>query len=373
MTTPKLAYIHVPFCRSRCAYCAFYSTTDVTPSLLDRYTDAILAEASDAAGPYETIYMGGGTPSILGVDRVARLLEGLRSSGSIAEDAEVTLEANPEGLGPTDAGGYRDAGVNRLSLGVQSFDDDDLLLLDRPHDGASARRAVESALEADLRLGLDLIYGLPERSTDHWLSQLDLAAGLGVPHLSAYELTVEPGTRFAATCPDRLDDHADLFFRTHDHLATLGFEGYEVSNFAKEAAERSQHNLGTWDHRAYVGLGPGAHSFIEDAAGPVRRWNLPDLHGWLSTVEGGAVPPRGEETLTAKQRLLERVMLGVRTRIGVDLDGCRQECGDALTDRLVENAAASLESGLLTLVEDHLRPSLRGMALADRLAAFLTQ
>ena len=373
MAAPNQLYIHVPFCRSRCAYCAFYSTTDATPSLLDRFTEAVLTEASDGGGPYETVYMGGGTPSLLGVDRVARLLDGLDRSGSVAEGAEVTLEANPEGLGPEDAGRYRDAGVNRLSLGIQSFDDDDLRLLERPHDGATARRAAERALEAGLRVGLDLIYGLPERSMDHWLSQLDTAAGLGVPHLSAYELTVEPGTRFAATCPDGLGDRADLFFRTHEHLEKLGFEGYEVSNFARRAAERSRHNLGVWTQRHYLGLGPGAHSFLEDPAAPIRRWNLPDLHGWLDAIEGGLAPPRGQETLTAEQRLMERVMLGVRTCMGVDLVGCRLECGDALTDRLVQNAAESVQIGLLTLTEDHLRPSLRGMAIADRLTAFLTQ
>jgi oxygen-independent coproporphyrinogen-3 oxidase len=374
MPGPRHLYLHVPFCRSRCAYCAFYSTTAATPVLLDRYCKALLAEASEAAGdgPLETVYFGGGTPSLLGVDRIAGLLEGLRAGVPFTQDAEVTLEDNPEGLAPGDAAGYRDAGVTRLSLGVQSFDDADLHLLGRPHDGATARRAVAGALDAGLRTSLDLIYGLPGRSGEQWCAQLDAAAETGVEHLSAYELSVEPGTPFAARWPGGLGDRAALFFDTHEHLATLGFEGYEVSSFARSPEHRSRHNLATWEHRFYRGLGPGAHSFLPGTDGPMRRWNLPDLRGWLETLEAGATPPRGQEILDGEQRLLERVMLGVRTRRGVDLGALRRECGDAATDALIQRATNPTEAGLLVLEADRLRPTLEGMALADRLAIELT-
>ncbi|MFH1532831.1 MAG: radical SAM family heme chaperone HemW [Pseudomonadota bacterium] len=374
MAGPRHLYIHVPFCRSRCVYCAFYSTTTIEPSRLDRFCDALLTEARFVVGggPWETVYLGGGTPSLLGVDRVTRLLCGLRASTPFATDAEVTLEANPEGLGTRDADAFLDAGVTRLSLGVQSFHDDDLRLLGRPHDGATARRAVAGALGAGLRVGLDLIYGLPGRSSAHWLAQLDAAADTGVEHLSAYELSVEPGTPLAAAWPDGLGDRAELFFRTHEHLASLGFEGYEVSNFARTPAGRSRHNLATWAHRTYRGLGPGAHSFLEGRGGPTRRWNLPDLGAWLAALEENRTPMRGREVLSPEQRLLERVMLGVRTRAGVDLTACRRECGDALTDGLLARIDDPVERGLLILADNHLRPTLQGMALADRLAVELS-
>jgi len=374
MAGPRHLYIHVPFCRSRCAYCAFYSTTTADPSLLDRFCDAILAEASLAedSGPWETVYLGGGTPSLLGVDRIVRLLGGLRKATPFAVDAELTLEANPEGLGRLDADAFRAAGLTRLSLGVQSFHDDDLKLLGRPHDGPTARRAVAGALHAGLRVGLDLIYGLPGRSPTHWLAQLDAAVNTGVEHLSAYELSLEPGTRLAEACPGGLGDRAALFFRTHEHLASLGFEGYEVSNFAREPAACSRHNLATWAHRTYRGLGPGAHSFLDGTDGPIRRWNLPNLDGWLASLENGATPPRGKEILSANQRLLERIMLGVRTRAGVDLVACRGECGGLLTDGLLGRIDGPVEQGLLILEDNHLRPTLQGMALADRLAIELS-
>ena len=228
------------------------------------------------------------------------------------------------------------------------------------------------ALRAGLRVSVDLIYGLPGRPPAHWLAQLDAAVETGVEHLSAYELSLEPGTRLAAAWPDGLGDRADLFFRTHGHLASLGLEGYEVSNFARTAKDRSRHNLATWAHRPYLGLGPGAHSFFDGPGSPTRRWNLQDLPAWLADLEHGVEPPREEEVLSAGQRLLERVMLGVRTSAGVDLTACRRECGGPLTNELLAKAVDPIEQGLLSLAGDQLRPTLQGMALADRLAMDLS-
>ncbi len=370
---PRHLYLHVPFCRSRCAYCAFYSTTGADAALLDRYVNAVLVELSrsEMIGPWDTIYLGGGTPSLLAPVRTARLLDEIRTLCTFSPNAEVTIEANPEGLAEGDAAALRAAGVNRLSLGVQSFDDDDLRLLARPHDAATARRAVAEALRAGLRVSLDLIYGLPGRSPEHWARQLDAAAATGVEHVSAYELSLEPGTRLADALPDGLGDRADLFFQTHEYLATLGFEGYEVSNFARGLDARSRHNLATWAHRPYLGLGPAAHSFLDSASGPLRRWNLPDLEAWLVALERGDKPPRGDEVLTADQRLLERVMLGLRTLDGVDLDKCRQELGDRAADGVLKRAAGAVQAGVVVVESGRLRPTLRGMALADGLAAEL--
>jgi len=371
MPGPRHLYLHVPFCRSRCAYCAFYSTTGATPSLLDRYVDGILVELDQdpPGGPWDTVYLGGGTPSLLGARRVARLLGSLPLTG----DAECTVEANPEGLRAGDAAAYRDAGVNRLSLGVQSFDDGALRTLGRPHDAATALAAVAEARAAGLRVSLDLIYGLPGQDAQAWTAQLDVAADTGVEHLSAYELSLEPETPLAAAWPDGLGDRAALFFATHEHLAARGFDGYEVSNFARSERARSRHNLATWAHRAYLGLGPGAHSYLETASGSVRRWNHPDLAAWLAALEGGDAPPRGVETLDAGQRLLERVMLGVRTRDGVDLAALREACGEDAACALLRHAAGPIGEGLLAEDGAHLRPTLQGMALADRLALLLTQ
>lgn len=355
-------YIHVPFCLQKCAYCSFYSIADADDDLVDRYVDAVVAEMvlrGVGAGGWKTVYFGGGTPSLLGADRVGRLLEKIGAPAS----AEVTLEANPESVTAELLADLRNVGVNRLSLGVQSLVDDDLRYLGRVHDSRRGRLALDLAMRVFERASIDLIYGLPGQTVDGWLEQLDRAAALGSEHLSAYELTYERGTPLG-DLGEQNPDRTEFFFATHERLGELGMEGYEVSNFARSAEARSRHNLATWAYRPYLGLGPGAHSFSGPGASAARRWNEPDLEAYLKDTRTGQVP-HTLETLSLEQQLLERLMLGLRTTIGIDL----QEF--PVDTSFLGRLERCEEQGMLRRSGDLIQPTLEGMALADGLAADL--
>ncbi len=370
-TRPRHLYVHVPFCRRKCHYCAFYSLEDRPESLMDRYVDALRTEASlcDAAGGWQTIYFGGGTPSLLGPARVGRILDAV---GKPVRKAEVTLEANPDSLLEDELQAWRKVGINRLSIGVQSFSDDALKLLGRVHDSARALTAIHAARKAGFRVSIDLIYGLPRQRLQAWKEELRRVADLEIDHLSAYELTYEPGTVLGRKYGGNESDRTDLFFATHETLAELGIPGYEVSSFARTPDDRSRHNLATWAHKTYLGLGPAAHSFLTVDRQPTRRWNRASLPFWLDSLEQSELPPRESETLTPEQLLLERVMLGLRTTDGIDLERCRKELGIDLAARAGEKAGRLADQGLLLTQPDRWTPTTRGMALADRLALLLS-
>jgi oxygen-independent coproporphyrinogen III oxidase len=355
-------YIHVPFCLQRCGYCSFYSVAGADDGVLDSYVDALLAEMDlrgvDGGG-CKTVYFGGGTPSLLGAGRVARLLARIAAPKS----AEVTLEANPETVTERLLVGLRDAGLNRLSLGVQSLVEEDLQYLCRVHDGGRARLAVELAKRTFERVSVDLIYGLPGQNLDGWLEQLEQVVALETEHLSAYELTYEPGTPLGNTV-DGNPDRTDYFFATHEQLSKLGLKGYEVSNFARSKGARSRHNLATWDYRPYVGVGPGAHSFSGAGAEAMRRWNSADLKRYLEAAKGRLVPHKSE-SLTAEQQLLERLMLGLRTTAGVTVDG------KLINSSFLNRLARCKDDGLVLQKGGRIIPTLEGMGLADGLAARL--
>jgi oxygen-independent coproporphyrinogen-3 oxidase len=281
------------------------------------------------------------------------------------------LEANPEDVSPRSASAWRDLGVRFVSLGVQSFDDADLAFLGRRHNATDARRAVEILCETGFRtVSVDLIYGLAGRSANHWQHQLESALGLGVDHLSCYQLTVHEetvlGRRVAAGAVRGLGDRemTELFFLTHELLADAGFEGYEVSNFASAPEHRSKHNQKYWDYSPYLGLGPSAHSF----AGGRRWWNLRKLRLWQNTVSEGKMPVEEEEWPTGTQSVLEALMLGFRTAAGVDLERLRARFG---IDLLAENedlVDQLCTSGHIEVDGLRLRPTLAGLAIADTLA-----
>lgn len=368
-------YVHVPFCQMKCRYCAFFSVAKVDASLLDRYVDCLLLEFSLVGGtdrPVDTLYLGGGTPTLLGPVGIGALLDGIREAVPFDAEAEITLEVNPETVSKDDFQVYRGMGINRVSIGVQSFDNDELRFLGRIHDAGRARAAVDEALACDFRVSLDLIYGLPGQSQSGWCAQLESAAATGVGHISAYELTYEPGTPLHNEMGNSVGDRDDFFFATHEKLGSLGFQGYEVSSFALSPGARSRHNLATWAHRTYRGVGPGAHSFLMENGEFLRRWNLPDVDGYLEALEQGDKPPAESEILNTDALFLEMVMLGLRTASGINLEDCRKRVGSALTDQLVARAAPLINRHLLLLDENTCRPTLQGMALADRLAAELS-
>ena len=376
---PPGLYVHVPFCSAICPYCDF-AVLPARPELKAGFLPALAAEAAlwgargFPGGPFDTIYLGGGTPSILAPAVLAELLAALRGSLSVAPDAWITLEANPEDVTAETAAAWRALGVGTVSLGVQSFDDAALRFLGRRHDGEGARRAVERALTAGFPIvSVDLIYGLPgldEGGGARWRRDLATAVELAPQHLSCYQLTIHERTPFGwrrergqlAEPPEPLQ--AELFRLTHEELAARGWEGYEVSNFARGAAHRSRHNAKYWRHAPYLGLGPSAHSFD----GASRWWNQRKLRPWTAALAAGALPVAGEERIGPGERALEHLLLGLRTREGVDLALLRGLGLDLEADPRLPRLIAD---GLLRRTGGRLAPTLAGWAVADGLAAML--
>jgi len=328
-------YVHIPFCARRCSYCDF--SIAVRKRIPAReYVDAVLQELrflgkadpgrqpGDFGGGLETIYFGGGTPSLLPPDALATLLTSLRDASpvtSFRDDVEATLEANPEDVTADAATAWRRAGINRVSLGAQSFDDRVLQWMHRSHDAARIAAAVRTLRAAGIdNVSLDLIFALPAALERDWARDLEQALALLPAHLSLYGLTVEERTplarwisRGAASAPTD-DLYADEYLLAHSRLAACGYQFYEVSNAARDG-RRSRHNSAYWSGRSYGGLGPAAHSFD----GAVRRWNLSAWEAYRRAVAAGGSPVASREVLSDEQRELERVYLALRTDAGLPL------------------------------------------------------
>lgn len=366
-------YIHVPFCRRRCVYCDFsIAVRREVPAA--RFVSALRDEIDlrMRAGltfdePLETIYLGGGTPSLLPPARVADIVRLVRDAagGGIAPDAEITLEANPEDVTPAAAAAWVACGVNRVSLGVQSFRGSVLAWMHRPHGTEAIPRAVQALREAGVRsLSLDLIFGVPEEARDDFAGDLDRAVALEPEHLSVYGLTVEPRTplgrrvtrRAVTPAPD--ERQAEEFLLARDWLAAVGYEHYEVSNYARPGA-RSRHNSAYWALRPYLGLGPSAHSFSEG----VRSWNVGAWASYERAVSSGVDPTEGREELTPSQARLERAYLGLRTAEGADL-------GDLAWPSAV--GAQAVLDGWLVVDGNRARLTPAGWLRLDSLAQVLT-
>lgn len=367
-------YLHVPFCSAICPYCDF-AVVKGSEARRGRFVETLLAEMELAAGeerPFDTLYFGGGTPSLLAAEGLARVLAAAREKLGARADAWVFLEANPEDVSSTSLAAWRRLGVRTLSLGVQSFDDAELAFLGRRHSAAEARGAVELALGAGFEtISVDLIYGLPGQERAVWQRNLETAVALAPQHFSCYQLTVNEGTPFGRQ-RDRGRLHevpepeqAELFVFTHDLLAAAGYPAYEVSNFAAGAVHRSRHNAKYWDHTPYRGLGPSAHSFD----GRRRFWNERNLAAYSRQVAAGERPVAGEETLTLEQLALEALMLGLRTAAGIDLAAFRGRHGFDLEEANGERFSRLVGQGLLTLAGGRLALTTKGLAVADGLAA----
>ena len=315
-------YLHVPFCKSKCIYCDFYSLPRAEEKM-DEYVRALSRHLEAASARCEgygvnTVYLGGGTPSYLGRERLEAVLNAVYKFYHIGEDAEVTLEANPDSVGDQKTiRALKEAGINRVSLGVQSADDRMLRLLGRPHTFAQAEGAVAELRQGGIEnISLDLIYGLPGQTMAHWQETLERAAALSPEHLSCYGLKVEEGTPLASmeareAIPDG-DAQADFYLWAVRRLEALGYGQYEISNFAK-AGRRSRHNMKYWTLGEYLGLGPGAHSDL----GGVRFAWARDLDAYCRGVEAGGLEPETAEAVSRDQRALEYLMLGLRTANGV--------------------------------------------------------
>ena len=319
---PLGLYIHIPFCKSKCIYCDFYSLPRAEDRM-DRYVSALcrqLAEIAQqtTAHTVDSVYLGGGTPSYLGEKRLRRILKTVKKHYHLSRDAEITLEANPDSAGDWRAlRALRRAGMNRLSLGVQSADDGLLRTLGRPHTFAQAEEAAAAARRARIRnLSLDLIYGLPGQDLTGWKDTLERAAALEPEHLSCYGLKVEEGTPLwdmqeKMDLPDD-DAQADMYLWTVERLRALGYEQYEISNFARPG-RASRHNMKYWTLCEYAGFGPGAHSDLGD----VRYAYLRSLDTYCAGVEAGVSVLESSEHIPPRERDIEYVMLGLRLTQGI--------------------------------------------------------
>jgi oxygen-independent coproporphyrinogen-3 oxidase len=369
-------YLHIPFCSAICPYCDFAVLTGGAERRA-RFVEHLLIEIGMASEDREafpeidTIYFGGGTPSALAPDEIARILAVTLENLSIVDAPWIFFEANPEDVTPESARAWRDLGVRTLSLGIQSFDTDALRFLGRRHGPEQAVRSVEIARAAGFdTISIDLIFGLPGQTPQQWLQTLETAVALDPDHISCYQLTVHEGTPFGfrrargkmAEMPE--PEQAELFLLTHRFLADHGLPGYEVSNFARSPEHQSRHNRKYWDHTPYLGLGPSAHSF----SGTRRWWNERKLKPYETRLDSGARPIAGSEDLTLRDLALEALMLGFRTAAGIDSDRFRARYGVDLLEsnaRLVERLE---REGLLRVEENRLIPTLEGLAVADSLA-----
>ncbi|MDQ2878719.1 MAG: radical SAM family heme chaperone HemW [Pseudomonadota bacterium] len=371
-TDPPLAlYVHWPFCVSKCPYCDFNSHVreDVDQ---DAWRKALLADLAYEAGrlPGRTlgsIFFGGGTPSLMPPDTVATVIGAAHAVWGFAEDIEITLEANPSSVEAARFADLAAAGVNRVSLGLQALDDAALRFLGRAHDVEEGLAALETAQAAFARVSFDLIYARPGQSIAAWESELTRALAFGTEHLSLYQLTIEPGTRFATEAaagrlaiPDG-DDAADLFEATRALTKAAGLPAYEISNHARPGAE-SRHNLTYWRYRDYAGIGPGAHGRRGGMA--TARHKKPE--NWIGAVARNGHGAQIEEMLPPNERAKEALLMGLRLREGIDLARVAR-LGGSTIGGIVDEAAIDrlVAQGLVARDRDHLRVREAGMLLLD--------
>ena len=361
-------YVHIPFCKGKCIYCDFYSVGRL--SLAEQYVERVLAEAQSrraelAGEPIRTLYVGGGTPSVLTVSQMSRLLGGLGEVFELSQIEELTVEANPDDITAEFVSGLVALGVNRLSMGVQSFVDAELRLLRRRHDANDAVKAVGICRENGIQnVSIDLIYGIPGQTMESWRESIAKALSMGVEHISAYSLTYESGTALDVMVKDgRLKPLPDetciaMMNELVNQLKAAGYEHYEISNFAKPGY-RSRHNSSYWDRTPYLGLGAAAHSLLP---GGVRRWNEADIRKYLQSQ--GDVP-HGIETLETRDCYNEDVMLGMRTREGVSVQAIQENYGERYRLNFERQAEQFLQSGLMAVDAGRYHLTERGVAVSD--------
>jgi oxygen-independent coproporphyrinogen-3 oxidase len=325
---------------------------------------------SSEFGLFDTLYLGGGSPSVLSADRIEDVLKHVRNSFDLSPDSEITMEVNPGDVDLAYLKNLRDAGMNRINIGIQSFDAQILAFLERRHSRQEAIDAVMTAKQAGFdNIGLDLIYGIPGQDRMSWLETLNLALSFKPAHLSCYQLTVEADTPLGRgsaegkfVVPDN-DKQYIFFMMTSERLEEAGYSHYEVSNFAASPALTSRHNQKYWNHTPYLGLGPAAHSFQDNK----RWWNPRSLDKYLKDLKTGKRPVEDSENLTADQLQLETLLLGLRTKKGVNPESYRARFGRDLLKEKNDVIASLNEAGLIKIEEGFLRPTRAGLAVADSL------
>lgn len=370
-------YVHIPFCRKACTYCDFHFSTNLT-----RRADMVRAIAREGNmrrdffendAPLDTLYFGGGTPSLLEEEDWNLLLGQLKEDFTFREGFEFTVECNPDDLDRERLAMLRKIGVNRLSIGVQSFRDQDLKLMNRSHQADQAVNSIRWAKEAGFdNLTADLIYGIPDMDLDTWRENVEQMISLGVNHISAYALTVEERTVLAhqvengsVTVPED-ETYEAHYFLLIDLLKAAGFKHYELSNFARRG-HQSRHNSSYWSGSPYLGLGPSSHSF----SGNTRSWNLSNNAKYLKVVEEGRSPIESSEELSLKDRTNEYLMTQLRLSSGIDLVRLKEEFGYDIKAVAGETLSEYFEKGLMIREGDHLRLSRSGKLLSNAIISEL--
>ena len=365
-------YIHIPFCLSKCGYCSFYSIKSV--NLIPEFIDALnkgIKFYSKSFKSFDTVYLGGGTPSLLTIGQLETIFKTIKKSYKIDPHTEITLEVNPGDVSLEYLQSLRSVGINRLNIGIQSFDDNVLKFLGRRHNSDEAIAAINDSRKSGFdNIGIDLIYGIHDQKISQWKKTIQQALSYAPEHISCYQLSLGEKTPLYKKysledwqLPDE-DTELELFFTTAEELENAGYIHYEVSNFARKDKFKSRHNQKYWQHSPYLGLGPAAHSFL----GNRRWWNTSAVKTYLKEIAQDKMPVENTETLSAEQLQLEALFLGLRTKTGIDLKLYKTKyCADLLKDKntiidaLIKNKLVELKNGFL-------RPTRAGMAVADSLA-----
>ena len=382
-------YIHIPFCKQACHYCDFHFSTSmkkkeemvlaIAKELQMRKSEFELLDGARSDTQIETIYFGGGTPSVLQISDLKFLIDTIYENYTVAANPEITLEANPDDLTTLSVRAqsrtifeeYRSIGINRLSIGIQSFFEDDLKMMNRAHNSEEAQKCLEEATKYFDNISLDLIYGVPGMSNEKWKQNIEKALSFGVPHISSYALTVEPKTvmnkmiqtgKMEAPKDEVAQEH---FMILVEMLESKGFIHYELSNFGKENYF-SKNNSAYWLGKKYMGIGPSAHSYD----GVSRSWNIANNSLYLKSIQENKLPNE-METLSEADRYNEYIMTGLRTIWGVSLDRIKTEFGQTYLDYLQKQAQKFIDDKLLFIENDILKPTKKGKFLTDGIASDL--
>ncbi|RZJ71663.1 MAG: radical SAM family heme chaperone HemW [Flavobacterium sp.] len=367
-------YIHIPFCRQACHYCDFHFSTSMKRK--EEMVAALAVELhlrKDELGGevIETIYFGGGTPSVLTNTEIQFLLDAVYSNYNVSQNPEITLEANPDDLGAERIGDLAMSPINRLSIGIQSFFEDDLKMMNRAHNAAEAMACLTEAVKHFDNISIDLIYGVPGMTDERWLQNIDTALSFGVPHISSYALTVEPKTvlhkmikagAIASPSDEAAQEHFTILV---DTLEANGFIHYELSNFAKEGFF-SKNNSAYWLGKKYLGIGPSAHSYD----GTSRSWSVSNNIIYIKSIQEGTLPSEREE-LTTTDRYNEYIMTGLRTIWGISLERISTEFGADYLEYLENQENKFIADGLLIIDDGILKTTKKGKFLADGIASDL--
>ena len=367
-------YIHIPFCKLACHYCDFHFSTSLKKK--DEMVLALAKEIEMRKSEFqnevvETIYFGGGTPSRLLIADLRLLMDSIYENYLVAQNPEITLEANPDDLSRDYLMELSKIGINRLSIGIQSFFEDDLKMMNRAHNSAEAKECLQEATQYFDNISVDLIYGIPGMSNEKWLQNIEMALSFNVPHISSYALTVEPKTALHSfiqkgIIPQLEDEVAQEHFQILvDKLVEHDFIHYELSNFGKENYF-SKNNSSYWLGKKYIGIGPSAHSYD----GVKRGWNVSNNALYLISISENKAPIE-TETLTLTDRYNEYIMTGLRTIWGVSLDRIATEFGESYLNYLNQQAAKYMEDDLLFVEENILRTTKKGKFLSDGIASDL--